>query len=45
MFEGWNIVVLGVIGVVGEVLFEMLVERQFSVGEIYVLVRNESVGE
>lgn len=45
MFEGWNIVVLGVIGVVGEVLFETLVERQFSVGEIYVLVRNESVGE
>lgn len=45
MFEGWNIVILGVMGVVGEVLFEILVECQFLVGEIYVLVCYESVGE
>lgn len=45
MFEGWNIVVLGVMGVVGEVLFEIFVECQFLVGEIFVLVCNDSVGE
>lgn len=45
MSEGWNIAVLGATGAVGEALLETLAERQFPVGEIYALARNESVGE
>lgn len=45
MSEGWNIAILGATGAVGEALLETLAERQFSVGEIYALARNESAGE
>ena len=45
MSEGWNIAVLGATGAVGEALFETLAERQFPVGEIFALARNESAGE
>ncbi|MBS0846791.1 aspartate-semialdehyde dehydrogenase [Citrobacter sp. JGM124] len=45
MSEGWNIAVLGATGAVGSALFELLAERQFPVGELYALARNESVGE
>ncbi|HEM6715867.1 TPA: aspartate-semialdehyde dehydrogenase [Citrobacter koseri] len=45
MSEGWNIAILGATGAVGEALLEMLAERQFPVGEIYALARNESAGE
>lgn len=44
MFDGWNIVLLGVMGVVGEVLLELLNECQFLVGELYFLVSECSVG-
>lgn len=45
MSEGWNIAILGATGAVGEALLETLAERQFPVGEIYALARNESAGE
>lgn len=45
MSEGWNIVILGATGAVGEALLETLAERQFPVGEIYALARHESAGE
>ncbi|EAN4678030.1 aspartate-semialdehyde dehydrogenase [Salmonella enterica] len=45
MSEGWNIAILGATGAVGEALLETLAERQFPVGEIYVLARHESAGE
>lgn len=35
----------GTTGAVGEALLETLAERQFPVGEIYALARNESAGE
>ncbi|MCS5932845.1 aspartate-semialdehyde dehydrogenase [Klebsiella pneumoniae subsp. pneumoniae] len=45
MSEGWNIAVLGATGAVGEALLETLAERQFPVGEIFALARNDSAGE
>ncbi|MEQ6277360.1 aspartate-semialdehyde dehydrogenase [Kluyvera cryocrescens] len=45
MSEGWNIAILGATGAVGEALLETLAERQFPVGDIYALARNESAGE
>ncbi|HEM6826138.1 TPA: aspartate-semialdehyde dehydrogenase [Citrobacter koseri] len=45
MSEGLNIAILGATGAVGEALLETLAERQFPVGEIYALARNESAGE
>ncbi len=45
MSEGWNIAILGATGAVGEALLETLAERQFPVGEIYALARNDSAGE
>ncbi|MBK4715891.1 MULTISPECIES: aspartate-semialdehyde dehydrogenase [Tenebrionibacter/Tenebrionicola group] len=45
MSEGWNIAVLGATGAVGEALLELLAERQFPVGEIIALARQESEGE
>ncbi|XNM54589.1 hypothetical protein ACLK1Z_13565 [Escherichia coli] len=45
MSEGWNIAVLGATGAVGEALLETLAERQFPVGGINALARNESAGE
>lgn len=35
----------GATGAVGEALLDTLAERQFPVGEIYALARNESAGE
>ncbi|MBJ3814436.1 aspartate-semialdehyde dehydrogenase [Shimwellia pseudoproteus] len=45
MSEGWNIAVLGATGAVGEALIELLAERQFPVGELYVLASADSAGE
>lgn len=45
MSEGWNIAILGATGAVGEALLDTLAERQFPVGEIFALARNESAGE
>jgi len=45
MSDGWNIAVLGATGAVGSALLELLAERQFPVGELYPLARNESAGE
>ena len=45
MSEGWNIAILGATGAVGSALLELLAERQFPVGELYALARNESAGE
>lgn len=45
MSEGWNIAVLGATGAVGAAVIELLAERQFPVGELYALARNESAGE
>jgi aspartate-semialdehyde dehydrogenase len=45
MSEGWNVAILGATGAVGEALLETLAERQFPVGDIYALARNESAGE
>ncbi len=39
MSEGWNIAVLGATGAVGEALLETLAERQFPVGERFLLWR------
>jgi len=45
MSEGWNIAVLGATGTVGEALLETLADREFPVGELYALGRNESAGD
>jgi len=45
MSEGWNIAILGATGAVGRALIETLAEREFPVGDIYALARNESAGE
>lgn len=45
MSEGWNIAVLGATGAVGEALLETLAQRQFPVGELCALARNESAGK
>lgn len=45
MSRGWNIAVLGATGAVGGALLGILAERQFPIGEIYALARNESAGE
>ncbi|QOV67524.1 aspartate-semialdehyde dehydrogenase [Citrobacter sp. BDA59-3] len=45
MSEGWNIAVLGATGAVGEALLETLAEREYPVGDLYALARNESAGE
>nr|WP_318384073.1 aspartate-semialdehyde dehydrogenase [uncultured Enterobacter sp.] len=45
MSEGWNIAVLGATGAVGEALLDTLAEREFPVGDLYALARNESAGK
>lgn len=45
MSEGWNIAILGATGAVGTALLELLAERQFPVGDLYALAREESAGE
>ncbi|AXF76516.1 aspartate-semialdehyde dehydrogenase [Erwinia tracheiphila] len=45
MSDGWNIALLGATGAVGGALLELLAERQFPVGELYLLASECSVGE
>ncbi len=45
MSDGWNIALLGATGAVGNALLELLAERQFPVGELYLLASENSAGE
>jgi aspartate-semialdehyde dehydrogenase len=45
MSEGWSIAILGATGAVGEALLELLQEREFPVGNIYLLASERSAGE
>lgn len=45
MSEGWNIAVLGATGAVGNAVLELLTERQFPVGELFLLATKNSAGE
>ena len=45
MTEGWNIAVLGATGAVGEAIISLLEEREFPVGELYLLASERSAGE
>lgn len=44
MSDGWNIALLGATGAVGEALLELLQEREFPVGELYLLASERSAG-
>lgn len=44
MTEGWNIAVLGATGAVGEAIISLLQEREFPVGELYLLASERSAG-
>lgn len=45
MTEGWNIALLGATGAVGEAIITLLQEREFPVGELYLLASERSAGE
>ncbi|AKJ42757.1 aspartate-semialdehyde dehydrogenase [Pragia fontium] len=45
MTDGWQIAVLGATGAVGEALIELLQERNFPVGELYLLASERTAGE
>ena len=45
MSDGWNIALLGATGAVGGALLELLAERQFPVGELFLLASERSAGE
>lgn len=45
MSDGWNIALLGATGAVGNAVLELLAERQFPVGELYLLASENSAGE
>ncbi|OON39114.1 aspartate-semialdehyde dehydrogenase [Izhakiella australiensis] len=45
MSDGWNIALLGATGAVGRALIEQLAERQFPVGELWLLASERSAGE
>lgn len=45
MSDGWNIALLGATGAVGRALLELLAERQFPVGNLYLLASERSAGE
>ncbi|WP_034916157.1 MULTISPECIES: aspartate-semialdehyde dehydrogenase [Erwinia] len=45
MSDGWNIALLGATGAVGGALLELLAEREFPVGELYLLASERSAGE
>ena len=45
MSDGWNIALLGATGAVGTALLELLQERQFPVGDLYLLSSERSAGE
>ena len=41
----YNVAVVGATGVVGEVMLEVLAQRQFPVGEIFAVASKNSAGE
>ncbi|MDR0806915.1 MAG: aspartate-semialdehyde dehydrogenase [Enterobacteriaceae bacterium] len=45
MTDGWQIAVLGATGAVGSALLELLQERNFPVGELYLLASERTAGE
>lgn len=45
MSHGWSIAVLGATGAVGSAILELLVERQFPVGDLFLLASENSAGE
>lgn len=45
MTDGWQIVILGATGAVGEALLELLEERNFPVGDLYLLASERTAGE
>ncbi|SUC27565.1 USG-1 protein [Providencia rustigianii] len=45
MTEGWNIALLGATGAVGDAIISLLQEREFPVGELYLLASERSAGE
>lgn len=45
MTEGWNIALLGATGAVGEAILTLLQQREFPVGELYLLASERSAGE
>ncbi|QBH96023.1 aspartate-semialdehyde dehydrogenase [Limnobaculum zhutongyuii] len=45
MTDGWQVAVLGATGAVGEALLELLQERNFPVGELYLLASERTAGE
>ncbi|WP_205949855.1 aspartate-semialdehyde dehydrogenase [Pantoea stewartii] len=45
MSDGWNIALLGATGAVGNAVLELLAQRQFPVGELYLLASDNSAGE
>lgn len=45
MSDGWNIALLGATGAVGRAVLELLTERQFPVGELFLLASENSAGE
>ncbi|WP_130830887.1 aspartate-semialdehyde dehydrogenase [[Erwinia] mediterraneensis] len=45
MSDGWNIALLGATGAVGNAVLELLAERQFPVGELYLLASENGAGE
>ncbi len=45
MSDGWNIALLGATGAVGNAVLELLAERQFPVGDLYLLASENGAGE
>lgn len=45
MSDGWKIALLGATGAVGNAVLELLAERQFPVGELYLLASENGAGE
>lgn len=45
MSDGWNIALLGATGAVGNAVLELLAQRQFPVGELYLLASDNGAGE
>ncbi len=45
MSNGWNIALLGATGAVGNAILGLLAERQFPIGELYLLASENSAGE
>lgn len=45
MSDGWNIALLGATGATGSALLDLLAERQFPVGELFLLASEHSAGE